>query len=594
MRKGRLVVVVLLLLLIVGALQPPSSRAATVMGNPTEGGCVKQWWAWVSLPGNRYKSVGIQFHLTLVRTAPGSVVVRGQWQDNAGDGLGRIGTWNLAPGEDQYDWFVSGSTHAGGGQLIVAPPGGGGDYAVGYYLWMPWDYAGCFKLERVVVTTWHLEHDPGESSPDPGATPTAPPQQTMIPGAGGGTPGTPPDGAPEGKCWVPVRYDPLTGNMTYELQDCETPPGASPSPSATPSVGCPTPFRGVGTFNLAQFTTVEATRCAVWLDYVEAPSSGSDTITLARMTSLELFYPGHTGNCNIGQCMAGLDLFTSSSWTDINVPPPTTVGAPGDVPYNSGGANAPTRKRVLGNPALAGWVFADEGVGIETLTGVAQGRWVMAYVYTGVSTAYTPQAVGARGSFTVSGTVTLHAWPTASPSPSPSPTGPSPSPTLPPGWPTPGPSEPPTGSGPGNKVEICGAGTIASGRLVCARVPPAPSAPPGDLGDGDDFGIDFDPEFPEFGVKLEQVKIDFDSRGPFVWIGEVGAALNTAGYAGGDLQWCFAPFGHSVCVNPYAVTNPVAGFRPIFLGLLLVLLAWALARRVWASVGGTPGGSGEG
>jgi hypothetical protein len=582
MRKGRIVVLVLLALLVVGALQPPRTRAATVMGNPTEGGCVKQWWAWTSLPGNRYKSVGIQFHLTLVRTSPGSVVVRGQWQDNDGDGLGRIGTWNLAPAEDQYDWFVSGSTHAGGGQLIVAPPGGGGDYAIGYYLWMPWDYAGCFKLERVVVTTWHLEHDPGESSPDPGATPTAPPQQTTIPGAGGGTPGTPPDGAPEGKCWVPVRYDPLTGNMTYELQDCETPPSPSPSPSPSPNLDCGPIYYGAGTFTWDYGPTSGPANCLMWAGYV---TGAGGTVQVTHDGSGTVYKGCQSESVGVN-CRGALRRLAYAG--SVGTFPSIPLGSSGTQVFDTGTGSGGSMFT-----APAGFYAVPAGSPVTT---VAAGQWVVLYSTTVIIAAETSGPTGAKITLTISGTAPFDAaGATPSPSPSPSPSvSPSVSPSLPPGWPTPGPSQPPTGSGPGNKVEICGAGTIASGRLVCARVPPQPDPPPGDLGDGDDFGIDFNPEFPEFGVKLEQVKIDMDSRGPFVWIGEVGAALNSAGYAGGDLQWCFAPFGQSVCVNPYAVTNPVSGFRAIFLGLMLVLLAWALARRVWASVGGTPGGSGEG
>jgi hypothetical protein len=91
---------------------------------------------------------------------------------------------------------------------------------------------------------------------------------------------------------------------------------------------------------------------------------------------------------------------------------------------------------------------------------------------------------------------------------------------------------------------------------------------------------------------FEAIQEEAAGKVPFGFISQVSDALDVAAAPGPALDFSFSVFGSNITVDPYAISAPVAGFRPVLLGLMLLGLAWAVGRRVFASVGGTPGDEG--
>lgn len=585
MSRGRVVVVLVAGLVLMGLFRQPieSARADTRAGVASNG-CVRSWDTWQGSTTG-WEAFEAAFHLRISSSEYTAVV--GAWY--VGGTLFSSSTWaNLDGGgnvRNPMDFYQQASgfgsrTFVGGlvdGQTAI------------YRLSIPNYYpSGCFTVDQVTITRW--VRIAAQTAPPPsGATapPTATPGATPCYGDDVADCGTP----PPGECWVADGFGSY-GQVWYATP-CQTAVPTATWATAPPlACGSTTiPVQAAGTWSVSgNGTWCRVVNIAMGGSAVSYGFSGS--MTLGANTGSGTSETRHemiictwgvnasdavvNGGCiNANRWFPGSTTFTQSH---------TAYG--GSVPNMCVGGTAPVRCVVDVHFYRCAWPF-----GLPTFSYTSPGM-----AGNGCNTGRPAEPAS------WSGTVVI-----GSGAPTPAPTNCDGAPdwycTPPPWWNTitPPPSWgavtpaplPPDGDSVVH-VDVCEPGTIASTKSLCQTWPPDGSGPQSSFAGGGYPGMSSPdvggPDTGQLGIALDELGDTAVTRVPFSWAAEVASALDPASYAGAPLDWCMhGVFGQEICVDPTEVSGPITGFRTVLLGLLLVLLAWAIARRVWATLGGTPG-----
>lgn len=558
--KRRVLVALLFVLVAWAALRPPVTRADSFGGTNTTG-CVKEHTIWAgSMAG--YQRIEVRYRLEI----EGSGGVIGKW---LADGQQRTGGVYSGPGV----FFISPSTDHGDGydsHAAVRQPAGGSYSYAAYRVALAHEYADvCIRVTDAHIVRYPAVGNDPEPTPAPSATPYA-------------TATAPLDSPPPGHCWV------QTGGGVWTAYPCSTgaptPTPTAPPPTSSPSPGGPgedcgdstLPIRYAGTYQVS--ATTGANGWCLLVDLAERPAYITVTVTL----TVNGLNPGGCPNVSGSYCQHNVLAYRY---------PVTAQGSRIGAPWYHTNAEQRTDEA-----QASGDSYRLEFCTAKTVWPHGLGSWNNTNPACGL---YGGHHQGQYSDISFSGTITVSGAatpPPATPTPTP---GESPdcgigcNVTPPPDWetapPTQAPGDPSSGGG-GGGFDICDPAYSASGRSVCATWPPTPGpgATPEPWPSGGVAGPSPGGDMSQLGLAFDELGDQLAGRAPFSWAAEVAGALSPTAYAGAPINWCFTALDATICVDPYAVSDPIASYRPVFAGLLAVLLAWAIARRVWAVLGGTP------
>jgi hypothetical protein len=599
LNRRRALLLLLLGVLVYGFLTGPrDALAGTISGWGSNGQCVTSLYAWEQATSG-YTSIAAKFTLTIDSTVA----------SGTGGSAGR--EWGVT-----YRWLGdSGILNIGAAAMndlsletIVVVSGfstgnwGAGVTHVALQIDVPQaDTAWvCVVVSNVVISQFGSFPGPTlPPTPTPAATPTAAPTPCINDNVSAcGSP-------PAGECWEPDGT--YGGGQVWYPVPCT---GATPTPTlpSEPPLVCGSttiPITGPGTWNIAG----TGSHCRILL------INGLNGTTLPGQAS---FSGSITGTVSGGHGTGTSEVDGTMEWCswDYNSGGTTVGGA-----CINGGAirsNASTSTQTWSVP-FSSIFFGGAGgfcAGGTSPVGCMIDIWFdyRPWPFGNPTISQTTDSASVfTGSFT--GTIVIGTssnMPSAVPLASCDPNAPSwycapPSWwAAPPSYPTPGPG------GATTYVNICPPGTnisacatwpptappnaaptdqpvcdqaASAGTLMCATAPPLPPSPAVPT-------IGTTVNLPQTQADLNELQQVMASKAPFGWAAQVASAIDPSSLAGSSISWCMdlgSSLGGTLCLDPNVVSSAVTPLRSIFAGLLLFVAGWWVARRVWASVGGTPG-----